>query len=645
LSFKYRLRTFFFLITVLPLLGAGYLIQQVFSDNSETRADTEIASALRVAATLFERDREAASSVASTLAADPDVQASLRRRNRPALREALAPYEFLGVDIAVLDGDGATLAGRVPREPAYRTTVEVRDRAGGGTIGSVVGGFALDAGRVAALDRIVPGHVALAFGVGRQAIGRDGARAWPGAAGGGEGASDGTVGDTRYRMASLDLPDTTPPASVLGLYPRAELEDRNASVRTRVIVVLVLALGIILLLSELVVRSITGQLGVFARRAREVGRGQFAGEIAVQGNDEIAQFAGAFNQMSHELEQRIEELEGERRRVRSAIARFGQALEATHDVSALLTIVVESGMETARARGGRLLIVDEQTGRLIEHLRLGTAREASEDVLPPQVTFGAGVEGRALQSMAPEIGETPAPTIAVPLQSPQAVIGLLTLVDPERGVFGDEDVEMLVPLASQGAVAIDNARMHRLITKQAATDGLTGLANHREFQDQLRREIERGQRFGLPVALILLDLDDFKSINDRFGHLAGDSVLRGVGTTLRQLIREIDTAARYGGEEYAVILPGTSVEGAARLAERIRVAVGERPIVAGERSIGVTASFGVAAMPEDGTTQVELIAAADSALYRAKNGGKNRVAVSDARQERRAARPRSRVSG
>ena len=163
----------------------------------------------------------------------------------------------------------------------------------------------------------------------------------------------------------------------------------------------------------------------------------------------------------------------------------------------------------------------------------------------------------------------------------------------------------------------------------AIRDGLTGLYNHREFYRLLESELLRAHRFNHPVALLLLDIDHFKQVNDRHGHLAGDTVLRELGQRLPAQVRAIDHVCRYGGEEVAMILPEIERESAIQSAERIRAKIAAEPfIVNGETEIVVTVSIGIAIYSDDGTTSEELVAATDAALYKAKEQGRNRVAGS-----------------
>ena len=629
MSLKYRLRIFFFLLTVLPLLAAGYAVQEVFRENRASRVDSSLASALGASVAFYRDRREVAIDVAQALARDPDLQKAAVDAKFPEVGAILGQRPISWLSTAFEDPNGTIATGAAPVRPAFIERVPLVG-SDGKALGTVLVGFNLGADVAGDLS---DGDVAVGFRDAATLTTQDGAKPVVLPITRGLKPFAATVGDQRVRMLERDLADTLPPVAVAAVYPQALIDTATTDVRTKVALVIGFVLLAILILAELLVRSITGVLGTFSRRAIEIGEGRFKGDLPVQGNDEFATFARSFNTMAAELEQRIEELDGERRRVQEAVARFGQALESTHDVSALLGIVIESAMEAVGARGGRVVIVDEQSNTLVEHRRLGTAVDLSEDVLPSKIVIGEGVEGLAAQTGHPALQNDPVPVLAVPLQTTQAVVGLLTVTDPSRGTFDEEDGGTLQALASQGAIAIANARMHRLITKQASTDGLTGLNNHRDFHEQLRREIERTERFTLPLALIILDLDDFKLINDRFGHLTGDAVLRDVASTLKEGIREIDTAARYGGEEFAIILPGTTAEGAARLAERLRVAIAERPATnPDDHRVSVTASFGIAAMPADGTTQVELVAASDEALYRAKRAGKNRIAIAAAHE-------------
>jgi len=165
------------------------------------------------------------------------------------------------------------------------------------------------------------------------------------------------------------------------------------------------------------------------------------------------------------------------------------------------------------------------------------------------------------------------------------------------------------------------------LSQRAERDGLTGLANRRMLDERLREELERATRYEMHLALVLVDVDDFKQLNDRHGHQFGDRVLQEVAGVLASSVRELDVAGRFGGEEFALVMPGTSAVGAARVAENVRRALTELELVApdGERA-SVTASFGVADYPSASTLD-ELVAQADGCLYTAKRSGKNRVAA------------------
>lgn len=168
-------------------------------------------------------------------------------------------------------------------------------------------------------------------------------------------------------------------------------------------------------------------------------------------------------------------------------------------------------------------------------------------------------------------------------------------------------------------------RSHQLLEKLAVTDGLTGLYNRKKFDDILVDQFARFQRNRRPFAVLMLDLDHFKAINDNYGHVAGDQVLADVGSILRQSIRSIDYAARYGGEEFVLVLVETSSDAAADVAERIRCAVGNRPLEADDERLAITVSIGVALSRDEDRGPDEVLARVDQALYQAKRGGRNRV--------------------
>jgi diguanylate cyclase (GGDEF)-like protein len=213
-----------------------------------------------------------------------------------------------------------------------------------------------------------------------------------------------------------------------------------------------------------------------------------------------------------------------------------------------------------------------------------------------------------------------------PIKSRGKLIGILGLGKKRsNGLYTREDVELVMGLATRAGIAVENARLYSQAVTWAHTDGLTKLYNHRYFNERLEEEIARGSRFGTIFSLIMLDIDFFKAYNDTYGHLAGDEVLVDIGGCIQTSIRSVDMSFRYGGEEFAAILPETPLEGAYLVAERIRKKIESKSSYG---RMPVTASFGVACWPTDGMMKEEVVASADAALYMAKQTGRNRICLS-----------------
>ena len=231
--------------------------------------------------------------------------------------------------------------------------------------------------------------------------------------------------------------------------------------------------------------------------------------------------------------------------------------------------------------------------------------------------------------------------VVVPLIYGGSAIGSLVLLGKAPGLVGrgrQSRLDLLCVIASQIAVSLENARMYQAMEAMATTDGLTGLSNRRTFQERLAEMLQRAERQERPVSLVLCDIDHFKRINDTYGHLVGDLVLRRVAQVVQACARKVDVAARYGGEEFAVILENTDAAGARLFADRVRQEVQRLVMATDGGTVTCTLSLGVATLPEDGHEGRLLIEHADQALYYAKRNGRNRaVTYRDVASELRSA--------
>lgn len=249
---------------------------------------------------------------------------------------------------------------------------------------------------------------------------------------------------------------------------------------------------------------------------------------------------------------------------------------------------------------------------------LGLAVESSE----PQLVHDTRLDVRTAGDVG--LSQVQRSLLVVPLVAETEVLGLLVLGDKRPGFFGDKHLQTMSIIGGQTAVAIANVQLYRKLELTAITDGLTGLYNYRYFYQRLMGDMDRAARYGANLSLVMLDLDFFKKINDRYGHLAGDAVLARVARIITGEVRGCDLVARYGGEEFAVLMPETGPAEALHVAERIRLAVRETLFEYEGARFQVRISAGVATYPVHAEGLKDLLNAADSALWRAKDEGRDR---------------------
>ena len=279
---------------------------------------------------------------------------------------------------------------------------------------------------------------------------------------------------------------------------------------------------------------------------------------------------------------------------REAIALVGDALAATHNPRALVPLILEVVTEATGARGAQMLNDGAEVG-----------------------WFGE-TGGRGARPLTLDLGG----------DASEAATKLILY--PPRGGFDIETRKLAEWVATQAGIALDNARLHEEVRRQATTDELTSLVNRRRFIEELATELDRARMFDSPLSVLLIDLDDFKRINDDYGHQGGDRALRCFGELMRDEVRDFDIAARLGGEEFAVLLPQTKAEAAAVVAARMRDALADSSIAVAEGvEVRLTASFGIAESTPGQSTD-ELLRHADNALYAAKRAGKNRYVIDTA---------------
>jgi diguanylate cyclase (GGDEF)-like protein/PAS domain S-box-containing protein len=331
----------------------------------------------------------------------------------------------------------------------------------------------------------------------------------------------------------------------------------------------------------------------------------------------------------------------------SALYKATAALLATLDLEALLSQILDAAISAVPvAKKGMLYLIARDTGQLEMRAILGY-KESDPRIQRFTILKGKSYVVRAIKERRPLLihdyqtdpsfqtttertsNSSPVQSVIVaPLILENHAIGALSLESSSKAAFTEDDLRLVISFAATATAAIRNAQLHAEVQKQAITDGLTGTYNRRGFFDLGLREVERANRFGRTLAAIMMDIDNFKDVNDQYGHAAGDQVLQVVSQILVDNIRKVDILGRYGGDEFAVLLPEIDMFAATGVAERLRQVIAETGIVS-ERNgpIHVTASLGVAKLSTTVKDLEALLQNADRAMYHAKSTGRNRVEI------------------
>jgi len=372
---------------------------------------------------------------------------------------------------------------------------------------------------------------------------------------------------------------------------------------------------------------ILNPLKILVKSVNTVAGGDFTHRVELKTDDEFRTVADNFNKMTSNID---------------ILYDVSNKMSFSSDTEDLLNIILDKALNALSSSHGSLMLVDESE----KYMKVAVVRGFDTTTRTfLKIPIGEGIAGTVAKEEKGLIinegykderfkifGDGPSyeknikSLLCVPLKADKKILGVINIVNKlNKEYFSDTDLKFMEVLANQAAIALSKAKLY----EESITDGLTKLFIHRYFQSKLDDEIKRANRYKTGLSLLMLDIDHFKKFNDTYGHLQGDSVLIHTANIIKDSVREIDIACRYGGEELAVIMPATDTEGAYIVAERLRKKIEEHnfPAVNNGKTLHVTVSIGIATFPVHAELKQDLIHKADQALYLAKANGRNRVNV------------------
>lgn len=321
---------------------------------------------------------------------------------------------------------------------------------------------------------------------------------------------------------------------------------------------------------------------------------------------------------------------------------IGKALTSSLDLKEILGIVMEKISALMKPKNWSLLLLDEKTDELYFEIIIG---EGADKLKGIRLKPGEGIAGWVAKEMkpllVPDVSQDQRfsrkaddasnfitkSIVCVPLANRGICHGVIELINKvEDGRFGEEDLMLLTTLADYTAIAIENAKFFNKVQELTITDDLTKLYNSRFMQNRLEYEFERAKRLETNLSIIFIDLDHFKNVNDRHGHLNGSKLLAEVAHVFLSMLRAVDMACRYGGDEFLILMPDTNKKNAIMVAEKLCKTLREAVLLKEEGlNISITGSFGVASFPVDATNKDDVVHKADNAMYVVKSRGRDAV--------------------
>lgn len=358
-------------------------------------------------------------------------------------------------------------------------------------------------------------------------------------------------------------------------------------------------------------------------------------DTALRGCNEVLTLREEVDRLTGDVRSKSDEL--------SVVLEIGRVLTSSLELPKVLAKIMERIRTMVGAETWSVLLMDERNGDLV----LEVVKGGLGDLRRKRVKLGEGVAGWAAEERAAKIvadvsreprfkknvdsvrGSVTRSVMAVPIMSKNGLLGVMEMINKAGGEgFTQADLHLVSRLVDQTAIAIERGEMYKRMADLVITDDLTKLFNMRYLDRTLEVEIERAMRYNLSVSLIFMDIDFFKKVNDAYGHLIGSKLLVEVSQLLLRGLRRVDIVARYGGDEFVLVLPQTNVEAAKAIAERLRKSMEKHVFMKADNlSLRLTASFGIASYPDHADTKEELMRLADEAMYQVKYHTRNAVYV------------------